>query len=146
MNIDEVNKLHPALVEKNLKTLKSTKCKEVNVENLVFYHCSFLSDNNKCLIYEDRPNLCREFPDSPLLVLAPGCAYEKWAADCKEKHFKLKEERLKYKEELESIRYQRKAIRLLEQLQRITNDKDKLAFLLPSLNLVSPGASWMKFY
>jgi Fe-S-cluster containining protein len=141
-NINEVRKLNSGVVEKVLNALQ--KMKSENVDNMVFYHCRFLAEENYCMIYEDRPSLCREFPDSPLLVLSPGCAYEEWAVKCKEKYNKLTEELEIHKKELENLRYQRKFVRLLEQLKNVSNDKYKTAFILTSLSLVSPGTSWIK--
>jgi Fe-S-cluster containining protein len=145
-SIEEVIKLNPELVEKNLKVLEMHKCKEVTQDNLVFYHCRYLDDNNRCMVYEDRPSLCREFPDSPLLVLAPGCGYEEWAAKCKEKYFQLKQRIKEREQELLNLRYQKNALRVLNQLQRINDEEYKLAFVIPSsLRLVSPRTSWIKW-
>ncbi|OGI22866.1 MAG: hypothetical protein A2287_10395 [Candidatus Melainabacteria bacterium RIFOXYA12_FULL_32_12] len=145
-SLEDVRKLNERVVEKNLEVLQKQKCGKVNADNIVFYYCRFLADNNSCMIYEDRPSLCRDFPDSPFLVLAPGCAYQEWSDECKKKYAQLKEDIQKKKEELKNLKYQRKATRLLNQLKRINNDEYKTAFILPSLNLVSPGTSWIKLY
>ncbi|EKE02130.1 MAG: hypothetical protein ACD_20C00421G0004 [uncultured bacterium] len=143
LNIEEVKELNKELFEKNLEVIEKQKCDKVNLDNFVFYHCRFIGNDGKCMIYEDRPGLCREFPDSPYLVFAPGCAYEEWSQECKEKYAQLKEDVKAHKEELKNLKYQQKAIRLLNQLNRV-DDKYKTAFILPSFNLVSPRASWIK--
>lgn len=142
-SIEEAKELNRELVEKNMEVLEKQKAGKVNADNIVFYHCRFNGDDGRCMIYEDRPNLCREFPDSPYLVFAPGCAYEQWSVECKKKYAQLNEDIKIHKEELKNLKYQRSAIRLLNQLNSV-DDKYKTAFILPSLNLVSPGTSWIK--
>lgn len=143
-NIEEMSKINPEFAEKVEKSIEEGKCK-INIDDIVFYHCKYISENNKCLIYEDRPQLCRDFPDSPFLILPSGCVYEEWSTACKKKYTELKEDLEKSKRELENIKYQQRAIRLLNQLKRV-DDKYKSAFILSSFCLVSPGKSWMKFY
>jgi Fe-S-cluster containining protein len=107
----------------------------------------YVSEDNKCLVWEDRPQLCRDYPGSPFLVMAPGCAYEEWSELCREKYRNLKIE-LEYlkkaKQELENLKYQQRAINLLNQIQRINNRDYNLMLLVPSVSLVSPGRSWIK--
>ena len=146
-NIEEAKKVNPSIVERSIKAGENPENK-VPVDQIVFYHCKFISEDNKCLIHEDRPQLCRDYPDSPYLVFAPGCAYEEWSQQCREKYLALKQqlERLKeYKKELENLKYQRRAVRLLNQLERVDKQYHP-AFILPSLSLVSPGRSWMRFF
>ena len=42
---------------------------------VIFYHCRFLLDDNKCSIYENRPLLCRRCPASPWVVMPPDCGF-----------------------------------------------------------------------
>jgi len=145
-NIEEVKKLFPKILERNLEAIKKSDCGEVNENNIVFYKCRFLKQDKNCAIYEDRPTLCRDFPDSPFLVFAPGCAYENWGKNCKESYKAMMENKEVYKKALEDLRYQKKAIRTAKYLSRISNPDYKPVILLPSLSLVSPGASWIKIF
>lgn len=43
-----------------------------------FYHCPKVTPNNKCPDYENRPQICRDFPDNPVAFLPPGCGYMNW--------------------------------------------------------------------
>ncbi|MFH0702723.1 MAG: hypothetical protein V2B14_04195 [bacterium] len=147
-NIEEAEKINPEMVKRCLNSAKKPTNK-VSVNNIAFFHCRYIADDNKCLIYEDRPQLCRVYPDSPFVIFAAGCAYEEWAKQCKEKHDQIKEEitkLTKYKEELQSLKYQIKAFNLLTLLQRINNKNYNLVLLLPSLSLISPGKSWIKVF
>ncbi|MGE0201373.1 MAG: YkgJ family cysteine cluster protein [Candidatus Melainabacteria bacterium] len=61
-------------------------------DDLVFYHCRYVTADNRCAIHEDRPQFCRDYPDTPYVVMAPGCAFEPWAAACKTKVDAMKAE------------------------------------------------------
>lgn len=88
-----------------------------NIEDLYFYYCRFLSPPDFCLIYEDRPSLCRGFPESPFDSISIRCGYFKWAKQCQHNYHNIKSE--------------------YNTLQLI--QKSKLKFFL-----LSPGASWIK--
>jgi Fe-S-cluster containining protein len=60
-----------------------------SLDDVVFYKCRYLGDDNRCQIYEDRPELCRSYPDTPFVVFAPGCAFEPWAKAVREKYLKI---------------------------------------------------------
>lgn len=47
-------------------------------EDVYFYHCPKLTKDNKCSDYENRPQICRDFPDNPLSILPVSCGYKKW--------------------------------------------------------------------
>ena len=74
----------PSLVEKTLKA--AAKSEKFNGDDdVVFYACRYLNTENKCGVYEDRPQFCRDYPDSPFLVMASGCAFEGWSTQCRSK-------------------------------------------------------------
>jgi len=43
-----------------------------------FYHCPKVTADNKCQDYENRPQICRDFPDNPVAFLPPLCGYNDW--------------------------------------------------------------------
>lgn len=52
---------------------------EDNKEDKVyFYHCPKLTEDNRCSDYENRPQICRDFPDNPLSILPESCGYKTW--------------------------------------------------------------------
>ncbi len=81
----------PGLVERTLKAAQKDSAFKDETD-VVFYQCRYIGDDNKCQIWEDRPQLCRAYPDSPYLVFAPGCAFEPWAKVVKEKFEAMKAE------------------------------------------------------
>ena len=46
-------------------------------EKVYFYHCPKNKDN-LCSDYENRPEICREFPTNPLMILPKSCGYKDW--------------------------------------------------------------------
>ena len=47
-------------------------------DNVYFYHCPKLTKDNRCSDYENRPDICRKFPDNPLSLLPSKCGYRQW--------------------------------------------------------------------
>ena len=47
-------------------------------DDVYFYHCPKLTEDNRCSDYENRPQICRDFPDNPLSILPNSCGYKKW--------------------------------------------------------------------
>ncbi len=74
-NIDEAKKAYPdyvKMLEKNLD----------DIDNVYFYYCKKLNENGLCSDYENRLQICRDFPNNPLVLLPKCCGYKEW----KEKH------------------------------------------------------------
>ena len=68
-SMDEAEKFYPEYI----KLLK-----EKVEEKVYFYHCPKLTDDNRCSDYENRPQICRDFPDNPLAILPDKCGYRAW--------------------------------------------------------------------
>lgn len=50
-----------------------------NVEgDVYFYHCPKLNECKRCSDYENRPKICRDFPDNPLDILPKSCGFYDW--------------------------------------------------------------------
>lgn len=67
-------------------------------EDITFYRCKYLSDDNLCTKYENREDSCKYFPASPWAIVPPGCGYEGLLfikrEEIKQKIRKIKEELL----------------------------------------------------
>ncbi len=46
-------------------------------EKVYFYYCP-KNKNNLCTDYENRPEICKEFPTNPLMILPKSCGYKAW--------------------------------------------------------------------
>ena len=66
---EEAEKIYPEY----LKLLSDNKDGEV-----YFYHCPKLTDCKRCSDYENRPDICRHFPDNPLDILPESCGFYDW--------------------------------------------------------------------
>lgn len=86
----------PHAVQASLEVLNS---RDESSSDVVFYHCRFLTGSNTCQIYEDRPQLCRDFPESPFGAIPACCGYAPIAATCRTRLAQLREELAKLKQQ-----------------------------------------------
>ncbi len=96
----------PGIVQKTLEAARKQEAFQSD-QDVVFYQCRYQTEDNRCGVWEDRPQFCRDYPDTPFVVMAPGCAFEPWAKTCKEKFhaFKAQVSRLKgLKAELDQLK------------------------------------------
>ena len=47
-------------------------------EKVYYYHCNKVTEDNKCPDYENRPSICRDYPDNPIQMLHPTCTFVGW--------------------------------------------------------------------
>ncbi|MBX2861131.1 MAG: YkgJ family cysteine cluster protein [Vampirovibrio sp.] len=88
---EAAHKVVPGLVERTLAAAKKSDDFK-NPEDVVFYRCRYQTPDNKCGVHEDRPQFCRDYPDTPFVVMAPGCAFESWQAKCRTKYSEMKDQ------------------------------------------------------
>ena len=65
---------------------KFKKDKSLNVKQLTFYHCPYLSEENLCTIYPHRPECCKRAPINGWSLFPKGCGYEGWQFLQRERH------------------------------------------------------------
>ncbi|MDD3435528.1 MAG: YkgJ family cysteine cluster protein [Candidatus Gastranaerophilales bacterium] len=58
-------------------------------ENVYFYYCPKVTKDNLCPDYENRPQICRDFPDNPLGFLPKSCGFLKWKEEVEADALKL---------------------------------------------------------
>lgn len=135
-NHEAARHVAPGLVDRTLKAaLKQPEVFQNPAEDIVFYHCRYLGADNRCQVYEDRPGFCRDYPDTPFVVFAPGCAYENWGAQCRTAFNQLKQET----ERLSEIKAQ------LEKTEPpVQADTPAGTLELSRLWLASPLSSWLR--
>jgi len=66
---DEAEKIYPEYLKLLDETLD---------EKVYFYHCPKLDKCKRCSDYENRPQICRDFPDNPLSILPESCGFYQW--------------------------------------------------------------------
>lgn len=68
-SLETVKKIYPEYVE-FLQTSADGK--------FYFYHCPKVTKDNKCPDYENRPQICKDFPDNPIAFLPVTCTFTPW--------------------------------------------------------------------
>jgi Fe-S-cluster containining protein len=79
---EEAQKIYPEYFE-------LLKIKAPN-EKIYFYHCPKVTKENRCPYYENRPQICRDFPDNPIGFLPKTCGFNKWKQDVEDSALKLR--------------------------------------------------------
>lgn len=67
-SIDDAKKANPEYFE---------SLSDLVEEKTYYYYCPKLKDN-LCSDYENRPDICKEFPHNPLKLLPSGCSFNEW--------------------------------------------------------------------
>lgn len=83
------------------------------IEDITFYKCKYLRDDNKCGDYENRPLLCRLNPFSPWSIVPPNCGFQGWLDEQKE--IKIKE-----------IKHQKDNLKELNELLKIATTQNQI--------------------
>lgn len=86
-SIEDASKVVPEQVEQVLSVLDESK--DLERDQVTFYYCPHVTDDGKCSIYEVRPNCCRRAPNHGWSVMPPGCGFEGWQFEQREKHKKM---------------------------------------------------------
>lgn len=47
-------------------------------EKVYFYHCPKVTEDNRCPDYDNRPQICKDFPDNPISFLPKTCGFNNW--------------------------------------------------------------------
>lgn len=74
-DFNEAKKVYPDYVKMLEESLE-------DINKVYFYYCKRLNKNGLCSDYENRLQICRDFPNNPLVLLPKCCGYKEW----KEKH------------------------------------------------------------
>lgn len=95
-SIEDARSVSAETVDNVIKSLKEDG--NYSEQDMTFYKCKYLGDDNLCKRYNDRLLLCKHFPASPWAIVPPGCGYEGWLfmkrEETKQKIRKVKEELL----------------------------------------------------
>ena len=76
-SIEAAREVDSGVVDNILNLLKADN-PDLKEDEMTFYYCKYLQDDNKCSNYENRPALCRHFPSTPWAIVPPGCGFEGW--------------------------------------------------------------------
>lgn len=119
-SIDAARQIHSEVVDNILSVLENS---EDDIDEVTFYKCKYLLDNNMCSRYENRLELCKRFPATMWAVVPPGCGYEGWLfqsrEELKQKIRKQKEILLDLEAELKKEQMPEMIVKLEEAIQKI---------------------------
>lgn len=86
-SVEEARKYVPDQVDQVLRELENHPLKKP--EDVTFYHCRYVTDEGLCGIYERRPRCCQEAPGHGWSVMPPGCGFEGWQFQQREKQKRM---------------------------------------------------------
>ena len=119
-NLEEARRVAPDVVDNVISHYKDDN-RPTN--NLTFYTCKYLREDNLCGRYEERKTLCKHFPASPWAIVPPGCGFEGWLFLKREE---IKQKIRKVKEELIELELLKKKIKDEATLEKIRTVEEKM--------------------
>ncbi len=120
-SVEDARKADAGVVDNIIALLKEDG--NYNEDELTFYTCKYLQEDNKCSNYENRPKLCRHCPSTPWSIVPPGCGFEGWLFWRREED---KQKIRRAKEELLELKLLRKKTKSPESLKRIDIVEQKI--------------------
>lgn len=82
-NMNEVENVYPEYVQ---------MLNDSGESGYYFYHCPKVTEDNRCSDYENRPQICRDFPDNPIAFLPKDCGFRDWKLKSESVSLKLNAE------------------------------------------------------
>ena len=86
-SIEDARLVEPEQVEQLLKVVANRD--DMNLEELTLYHCRYVSPEGLCTIYERRPRCCQAAPTNGWSAMPPGCGFEGWQFEQREKQKRM---------------------------------------------------------
>lgn len=130
-SIDEARNVDAEIVDNIINRLKEDE--NYKEDEITFYTCKYLQDNNLCSRYETRLDLCKHCPSSPWVIVPPGCGFEGWLFWQREE---IKQKIRRSKEELLELKL----------LKMRTNDKEALQKIVAVENKILKNIDYYKKY
>jgi len=126
-SIDEARKESSEIVDNILKRTSQ------NIEDITFYKCKFIRDDNKCGDYENRPLLCKLSPYSAWSIVPPNCGFENWLKEQQE---------LKIKE----IQHQKNNLTELNELLKLAKNQHQIDEINKRINNINEILAYYEKY
>lgn len=124
-SIAEARKVSKETVDNIVNALKENGAYDES--KLTFYKCRYIQDDNLCARYQDRLQLCDNFPATPWAVVPPGCGFEGWLFQQREEK---KQKVRKLKENLLSLDVMLSECDDEDQKKRVLETADKLKYTI----------------
>jgi Fe-S-cluster containining protein len=95
-SIEAARAVVPEQVDQVMKVVKARN--DMDENDITFYHCPHVTEEGLCGIYERRPDCCKDAPGNGWSVMPPGCGFEGW-------QFQEREKQKRMVRDLKSSRY-----------------------------------------
>jgi Fe-S-cluster containining protein len=86
-SIEDARLVEPEQVAQVLNVVEARD--DMSIEDVTFYYCEHVSPECLCTIYERRPRCCREAPGHGWSAMPPGCGFEGWQFEQREKQKRM---------------------------------------------------------
>lgn len=86
-SVEDARQVEPDQVAQVMAVIESRD--DMDENNVTFYHCRYVTPEGLCGIYERRPRCCREAPGHGWSVMPPGCGFEGWQFEQREKQKRM---------------------------------------------------------
>jgi Fe-S-cluster containining protein len=86
-SIDAAMAVEPEQVRQVLEVVRNRN--DMEESELTFYYCDHVSPEGMCTIYERRPQCCRAAPGNGWSAMPPGCGFEGWQFEQREKQRRM---------------------------------------------------------
>lgn len=83
-SIEEAQKIVPEQVEQVLGELSQKE--DFDINKVSFYYCPHITEENLCSIHKNRPACCKRMPSNGWSCTPPGCGFEGWQFELREKY------------------------------------------------------------
>jgi Fe-S-cluster containining protein len=100
-SIDEARKVVPEQIEQVLSELSNNENFDIN--KVSFYYCPHITDENLCKTHLNRPTVCSRAPHHGWSLMPPGCGFEGWQFELREKYKKMTRRLKEYLLAMEAI-------------------------------------------
>jgi len=88
-SIEEARKVVPEQVDQVLEVLSEKEGYEFDINKIHFYYCPHITEDNLCSMHENRPTVCSRAPHNGWSCMPPGCGFEGWQFELREKYKKM---------------------------------------------------------
>lgn len=126
------------LFEEFIKSRPQRLCKQCGKCCKVL-SCKHLGSDNLCKIYDERPEVCRNFPYSPFNEVPDGCGFEGWLFQKREEK---KQEIRKQKELLISLEIMLKQVDEQKEPDQAQKIKDNIDGIKNIIEIYAKHGAW----
>ena len=100
-SIEEAKKVVPEQIDQICAELSLKEGFDIN--KVSFYYCPHITEDNLCTMHSNRPTVCSRAPHNGWSCMPPGCGFEGWQFELREKYKKMTRRFKEYLTAIEAI-------------------------------------------